>query len=253
MRVQDTDTGDDVDHEDQGSDVDDIQRVEGDVVDPDDDLEADEEGFVKVKQDVLNKRIGKEVGKRKEAEEKAARALAESDLLKKRFDGENGKIVLGVAKKLGVLPELLSKEDAAGLSQLEEANDNVSALERMLDDDEAKEFTIGNKQYSRKEVRGILRDWKSTQSELSEKFGDVSRTAAKSMQEIIALGMKAKAAGWTGEKKPAKEPDDDKGGKKPSVKPATRQPGDEPLPRVADKNVSVTDRNSLAAFMATQK
>ena len=79
MKVEDTDTGDDVGHEDQGSDVDDIQRVEGDVVDPDDDLEADEEGFVKVKQDVLNKRIGKEVGKRKEAEEKAARALMYRD------------------------------------------------------------------------------------------------------------------------------------------------------------------------------
>lgn len=251
-----TDTGDGEGLDNQGLHVDETQREEGAVVDPEEPEqdEADEEGFVKVKQDVLNKRIGKEVGKRKEAEEKAQRAQAEADVLKKRFDGDNSRMMLDIAKKHGVLPELLSKEDAAGLSQLEDANANVDVLDSLLDDEKAEEFTIDGKQFSRKEVRGMLRDWRTKRQQLSDRYGDVSRTAAKTMQEVIALGMKAKAAGWTGEKKPpAQEPDDDKREKKSVTLKTTRQPGDEPPPRAAEKTVSVSDRKGLAAFMATQK
>lgn len=158
--------------------------------------EAEKDKLPKHVQEKLDKRIGKEVGKRKTAEERAERAEAELKGLRERVDAEDSEVVLDVARNLGVLAETLPKGAAKGMEQLRFATSAVERLQEALEDATGDEVEIEGKPYSKADVRAKLKEWRSQEKRLNSMYGGVEAQARKEMMEIIRLGQQAKKANW---------------------------------------------------------
>lgn len=185
-------------------------------------------------QKMLDKRIGKEVSKRKTAEERAERAESELKSLRERVDAEDAEIVLDVARNLGVLAETLPKGAAKGMEQLRFAQNAVETLQEKLEDATGDEVEIDGKNYSKADVRAKLKEYRSMEKRLSSTYSGVEAQARKDMMEIIRLGQQAKKANWKpGSKVEAVKPKDEPPPKKTGTpRQGEADPDDEPASRV---------------------
>ena len=139
------------------------------------------------------KRIGKLTGKVKDLE----RELEEA----RKLSGDDGKAILSAAETAGILPQLMSAEEAKGIRELDSKSGVAKYLKKLLrsDDDE---FEIGGEKRSRRWVEGELDDLQDEIGELREKYGAKRSELAKKSKQVFELGMAAMKAGWKpGEKK----------------------------------------------------
>jgi len=147
-------------------------------------------------QAAVDKRIGKEVAKRKALEERATQAETELKSLRERADAEDADVVLNAANEFGVLPEVIGKGQAEGMLNLRRAKENQKFLRRALDRADGDEITIQGETYTRKQVKDSLYGYEEQVERLEPKFGGVEREAKKRMLEIVRLGQAAAKAGW---------------------------------------------------------
>lgn len=186
----DDDADDGSDDEDDGSEDDDDDEESDD--DDDDEKKSDREAMGKRAQ----KRIGKLTGEIKDLK----RELEDA----RKLSGDDGKAILSAAETAGILPQLMSAEEAKGIQQLDSKTGVAKYLKKLLrsDDDE---FEIGGETRSRRWVEGELDDLQEEIGELREKYGAKRSELAKKSKQVFELGMAAMKAGWKpGEKKETK-------------------------------------------------
>jgi hypothetical protein len=212
--------------------------VDADVEEEGEHDEPEEDGQHKLtekQQAKVDKRIGKEVAKRKASEERATQAETELKTLRERADAEDADIVLNAASEFNILPEVIGKGQAEGMLNLKRAKDNQKFLRRALDRADGDEITIQGKTYTRAEVKESLWGYEEQVEKLEPKYGGVEREAKKRMLEIVRLGQAAARAGWKpGQKATPRQGEETQ---KPTVKPPARagqsqDEGDEPPARV---------------------
>jgi hypothetical protein len=153
----------------------------------------------------VDKRIGKEVAKRKVLEERATQAETELKALRERVDADDADTVLQAASEFNVLPEVIGKGQAQGMLDLRRAKQNVKALGRALEETDGDEIILQGKTYDRKSVKKALFDYRDEVERLEPKFGHLEHEAKKAMLEIVRLGQAAKRAGWKPGQKAAAE------------------------------------------------
>lgn len=202
--AEETDGEEEPDEEEAEEADDESEEAEGDESE-EDDAERDQELGKRAQ-----KRIGKLTGKVKDLE----RRLEEAQ----KLSGDDGAAVLAAAETAGVLPSLLSTEDAKGLKALDAKVAALSFVKQQLRTDND-EFDIGGKTYTRRQLEGEREDLADEVADLKAKYGSKRTELQKQTREIIELGLKAKKAGWTGE-----------ASKRKPAKPVKKQLNDKPSP-----------------------
>jgi hypothetical protein len=173
-----------------------VEEKAEETEEPHDEPEEGQHRLTEKQQAAVDKRIGKEVAKRKSLEERATQAETELKTLRERADAEDADIVLNAASEFGVLPEVIGKGQAEGMLNLRKAKQNEKILRRALDRAEGDEVTIAGETYTRKQVKESLYGYEEQVERLEPKYGGVEREAKKRMLEIVRLGQAAVRAGW---------------------------------------------------------
>lgn len=165
--------------DDDGDDEDDDEDEEDEDDDEDEDLKGVGER--------AKKRIGKLTGEVKDLK----RELEEA----RKLTGDDGRAILAAAETAGILPQLMSADEAKGIKELDSKTSAKKYLKKLLrsDDDE---FEIGGETRSRRWVQGELDDLEEEIGELRERYGAKRRELAEKSKRIFELGMAAQKAGW---------------------------------------------------------
>lgn len=133
------------------------------------------------------RRIGQLTGKVKDLERQLgeARALA----------GDDGRALIAAAESAGVLPGLMSRDEAKGFAELDSKTSVAKYLRKLLrsDDDE---FEIDGRTRSRRWVEGELDDINDELAELRERYGARRAELAGKTRKVLELGMAALKEGW---------------------------------------------------------
>ena len=133
------------------------------------------------------RRIGQLTGKVKDLERQLdeARALA----------GDDGRALIAAAESAGVLPGLMSRDEAKGFAELDSKTSVAKYLRKLLrsDDDE---FEIDGRMRSRRWVEGELDDINDELAELRERYGARRAELAGKTRKVLELGMAALKEGW---------------------------------------------------------
>lgn len=245
-----------------GGDAGDDVADDGDEDGADEDDEAGKRTrLTPEQQKAFDRRIGKEVRRRKEAEEKLRAREDELNALRERTDGEDSEVVIEAARTAGVMPDVIGKTTARGLQELSRARFWAEKLSDALDDSDGEDsVSIDGQEFDRKEVRAKARAWKREAARLEHRYGDVERKAKSQAMEIWRLGLAAKKAGWKPGQKPNVEvPDpgdagadgDDEDQPKKKRKPVT-DPGSSHAAGEgkSGKEVAVHSIGDLAAWIA---
>ncbi len=179
-----------------GDEVD--ENGEGEVVPvAEDDGEPVDHNLTQKQQESVNKRIGALTARRKAAEDERDAVKAERDELKQRVERLGDETVMRAAGAAGLLPDLIAKGDAARIDQYEQANRSVEVFSEWLEDhtDAEAELTIGERTYTRAQVRDFRRQHQKRIQELAEVPALIERVKRETA-ELIRLGMQAKKSGW---------------------------------------------------------
>lgn len=158
----------------------------------------------------VQRRLSKLTRKRKEAEARAKELEAEVEKLRARSGDE--KLYFNVAKKHGILPELLDARTVKGLDALSEVDESISALRDVLDDMEdsgESEVELGGKTVTRGAVRKRLRELEAQRSSLREDFGDVPKELGRRVAKLLKLGLAAEKAAAEQKQRKRVRPDDE--------------------------------------------
>lgn len=196
--TEETEDGDEEVDDDSGDDSED----EDDESDEDEDEEDDEEDEDENKSDreEMGKRAQKRIGKLTGEIKDLKRELESA----RKLSGDDGKAILSAAETAGILPQLMSAEEAKGIQQLDSKTGVAKYLKKLLrsDDDE---FEIGGETRSRRWVQGELDDLQEEIGDLREKYGKKRTELAEKSKKVFELGMAAMKAGWKpGENKATK-------------------------------------------------
>ena len=184
--------------EDEDGDGDDEEESEDEDGDGDDEEDDGEKGMGKR----AKLRIGKLTGEVKDLK----RELEEA----RKLSGDDGKAILAAAESAGILPQLMSADEAKGIKELDSKTSARKYLKKLLrsDDDE---FEIGGETRSRRWVQGELDDLEEEIDGLRERYGAKRRELAEKSKRIFELGLAAQKAGWKpGEKGAGKKGADGK-------------------------------------------
>ena len=178
---------------------------DGEIVN--EDVELDGHKLSAAAQKAVNARIGELTAKRKAAETERDTLKAERDELAQRAEKLGDETVLNAARSAGVLPELIEKGDAARIEQWGQSERSVEVFGEWLEDNTDPEatLTIGDKEYTRAQVRDFKRQHQKKLQDL-EDVPALLKTLKKDTAEIMRLGMQAKKAGWKPGQKPADAP-----------------------------------------------
>lgn len=224
--------GDEDEEDDEDSDEDDDEEDE----ESDDESEEDDEDFKKLSQRTT-KRIKKLVGEVKDLKQQLEEA--------RKLGGEDGQAILSAATTAGVMPRLLTKEQAKGLGDLSEKKSALEYFRDLLESDED-EFEIGGTTYSRRKLERKERTLTEEIHSLEARYGSVRDKAVEKARDLFELGLAAQKAGW----KPGKKGETKKLKTDKPKKTASHKKGGKP-------NVSwedVEDDDSLeAAIMANRR
>jgi len=158
-------------------------------------------------QKAMDARCAVLTAKRKAAETERDGLKAERDELAQRAEKLGDETVLHAARSAGVLPELIDKGDAARIEQWGQSERSVEVFGEWLEDntDQEATLTIGDKEYTRAQVRDFKRQHQKKLQDL-EDVPALLKTLKKDTAEIMRLGMQARKAGWKPGQKPADAP-----------------------------------------------
>lgn len=244
------DTNDDDDDDDaEGEEDEDAEGDEdgdtGDGDDPDGDEKDDE-----IDDDTgarAQKRIRKLLAEKKEATAKFENLQKQLEEAKK-LTGDDGKAIIKAAEVSGILPGLMTKDEAQAFADLDAYPDAIETCENWLDEHERGDtFMSGNREMSYSEVKQRARKLKREFEDLKAEYGGRRAELVGKVREILTLGVAAKKAGWKPEqgKKPA--------GKKELTKPDAKNLGRKRTEKVHGDDFDVTDGDSLEAYMIRER
>lgn len=169
------------------------------------------------------KRIGKLTAKRHEAEERAAEAETARDAAKAEAEKLAAKYgdreILKAAKTAGVLPELLTTEQAALLTKADKLERHLEQIEQTLED-HPEGYEADGQQVTPAMLRGWRRNAKEQLDDVRDDAAALRKQKADEVRELIRLGREAKAGGG---KKPA-APSQAAGKPPPKVSPVKGTP-----------------------------
>ena len=237
---QDDDDPEDDDPEDDDPEDDDPEDDdgEGDGEDEDDDGDQDETGK------------GAEKRIRKLVEEK--NGLKEEVEKLKKLAGDDGKAILAAAEATGILPGLMTKDEAKAFLDMQDIPGVIERYEDWLDDHDAEdELEIGKGEtMSYGDVKKRVRKLRSALADLKETYGGRRRELSGKVREIFETGLAALKAGWKPDGKKTKA-------KKDKKKPPTDRPGSarKPTAKVGKRSKwgDVDDNDSFVRMIAAQK
>lgn len=235
---EDDDEGDDEDDDD-GEDGDDEDGDPGD--DEDDDEEDDPDDGEKAGKGAT-KRIRQLVAQAKSLKEELAEA--------KKLSGDDGKAILSAAEASGILPGLMTRDEAVAFRDMTDIPGIIDRYQDWLDDHtQDDELQLdGDTTMSYGEVKKRVRKLRATLDDLKDRYGERRKELTGKVREIFETGMAAIKAGWKPDER--KTPAKKKGKKKqPRDERPAKTPGEvRRRGRVAE--IEVEDEDSLENWIA---
>jgi hypothetical protein len=229
---------DDDDDTDDGDDDDAADDDEGDDDDADDDDGEEDEG-----------KLGRGAEKRIRGLNEQVKALKQELETAKKFSGDDGKAILAAAEASGILPGLMTKEEADAFGKLQQIPNVIETYDDWLDDHgQDDELEIGNGEtMTYGQVKKRVRQLESQLDDLKDKYGERRKELHTQVRNIFELGLKAVKAGWKGEgekttRKTKKKIDD-----RPT---STARPKTKAARNLDDFDVN--DEDSLEAYIAAE-
>ena len=239
--VEDVDIDNDDDEEDDTDDDGDDDEEDDDPDDGDDDEEDDPDDGEKAGKGAT-KRIRQLVAQAKSLKEELAEA--------KKLSGDDGKAIMSAAEASGILPGLMTKDEATAFRDMSDIPGVIDTYQDWLDehgqDDELQ--LDGETTMSYGEVKKRVRKLRARLDDLKERYGERRRELTGKVRRIFETGMAAIKAGW--------KPDGSKtSAKKKGKKKATRDeaPGKGPREvrrRERETDIEVEDEDSLESWIA---
>ena len=221
----DDDSDDDSDDDtDDGDDTDDDS--DGDTDDGDTDDDADDDGKDGDDAELgkrAQKRIGKLVKERNSANAEVKRLQKELENAQK-LSGDDGKAILAAASRTGILPGLMTKDEAEAFTSMSRYPRVIENYQDWLDEHEnGDEYGSGDNAMSYGQVKKRVRQLTAELNELKDEYGGRQKELRQKVRKIFELGMKAyrkgEGAGDEGKPKPKK-----KAKQKPSAHPHGKKP-----------------------------
>lgn len=232
-----------------GSDAE-ADDAENDDDDPEGDDESDDASDADDDHDLGHRaktRIDKLLQRSKSAEAEVGKLQKELETARK-LSGDDGKSYLAAAEKSGILPGLMTKDEAAAFSDLENIPAVVKSYKRWLRDHE-KGDTLeikDGKTMSFGDVEERLEDLQERFEDLKDKYGERRNELKATVKSIFELGMQAQKAGWKpGEKKAVQKPKLNKPADGITPKPTKRKPNVE--------DIDVTNADDLESYMTASR
>ena len=207
-----------------GGDNDDIDDTENQ--DDDDDDEGDKD---------LGKGAQKRI--RQLVEQKNTAQSRVKDLEKqleeaKKLSGDDGRALLAAAEATGILPGLMTKDEAKAFQDIAEIPSVIERYQDWLDENERDaELELGNgSTMSYGDVKKRVRKLRAQLDDLKDRYGDRRKDLMAKVRGIFETGLAAQKAGWKpgGKKTPAKKKERKKlhdkptGRNKPAAKPGKK-------------------------------
>lgn len=228
--------GGDIDDNDNLDDIDDDDD-DDDTVDDDDD-DDDDDGD-----------LGRGAQKRIRGLNEQVKALKQELETAKKLSGDDGKAILAAAEASGILPGLMTKEEADAFGKLQQIPNVIENYRDWLDDHgQDDELDIGNGEtMTYGQVKKRVRQLESQLDDLKDKYGERRKELHTQVRNIFELGLKAVKAGWKGEgektNRKTKKKIDDRPTSTARPKPkAARNPDD----------FDVTDEESFESFVIAE-
>lgn len=180
--------GGDIDDNDNLDDIDDDDD-DDDTVDDDDD-DDDDDGD-----------LGRGAQKRIRGLNEQVKALKQELETAKKLSGDDGKAILAAAEASGILPGLMTKEEADAFGKLQQIPNVIENYRDWLDDHgQDDELDIGNGEtMTYGQVKKRVRQLESQLDDLKDKYGERRKELHTQVRNIFELGLKAVKAGWKGE------------------------------------------------------
>ena len=196
----DDDEGDDDDEE---ADDDDPENQDDDEGDDDDDDEGDKDlgkgAQKRIRQ--LNERMKAAEGRTKDLEKQLEEA--------KKLSGDDGRALLAAAEATGILPGLMTKDEAKAFQDIAEIPQVIERYQDWLDENERDaELELGNgSTMSYGDVKKRVRKLRAQLEDLKDRYGDRRKELTAKVRGIFETGLAAMKAGWKpdGKKTPAKK------------------------------------------------
>ena len=169
------------------------------------------------------KRIGKLVKERNSANAEVKRLQKELENAQK-LSGDDGKAILAAASRTGILPGLMTKDEAEAFTQMSRYPKVIENYQDWLDEHEnGDEYVSGDTTMSYGQVKKRVRQLTAELEELKDEYGGRQKELRQKVRKIFELGMKAyrkgEGAGDEGKKDPKK-----KVKQKPSAHPHGKKP-----------------------------
>ena len=237
---------DEDDDDDEEADDDDTENQDDDEGDDDDDDEGDKDlgkgAQKRIRQLVEQKNTAQ--GRVKELEKQLEEA--------KKLSGDDGRALLAAAEATGILPGLMTKDEAKAFQDIAEIPQVIERYQDWLDENERDaELELGNgSTMSYGDVKKRVRKLRAQLEDLKDRYGDRRKELTAKVRGIFETGLAAMKAGWKpdGKKTPMKKTkkalkEDRAEGIRPSLAKKGRS-------RVED--IEVEDEDSLEAYMAAE-
>lgn len=226
----------------EGEDTEDAADTEGEA-----DAEAGDETSDGELGARAQKRIQKLIAEKKEATAKFDAVQKELEKAK-RLSGEDGKAIIAAAEKSGILPELMTKDEAEAFRDLDDLPRIISSYEDWLDDHEREDtITIGDKELSYSDVKKRVRRYRGEYEVLRSEYGERRKELQAKVKEIFDLGTAAMKAGWKpGEKKSEKT-------KLVTTRPSVKSAKPTNERRVNPDDIDVNSEDDLEEYIARSR
>ena len=241
--IDDTENQDDDDEE---ADDDDLENQDDDEGDDDDDDEGDKDlgkgAQKRIRQ--LNERMKAAEGHAKDLEKQLEEA--------KKLSGDDGRALLAAAEATGILPGLMTKDEAKAFQDIAEIPQVIERYQDWLDENERDaELELGNgSTMSYGDVKKRVRKLRAQLEDLKDRYGDRRKELTAKVRGIFETGLAAMKAGW--------KPDGKKTPKKKTKKALKEDRAEGIRPSLAKKgrsrveDIEVEDEDSLEAYMAAE-
>ena len=188
--VDDGDDGED-DDDDAGDDDPDDDDADGDDEDDEDEEgEEEDEGDEQLGKRA-QKRIGKLVKERNSANAEVKRLQKELENAQK-LSGDDGKAILAAASRTGILPGLMTKDEAEAFTSMSRYPRVIENYQDWLDEHEnGDEYGSGDNAMSYGQVKKRVRQLTAELEELKDEYGGRQKELRQKVRKIFELGMKA--------------------------------------------------------------
>ena len=237
---------DEDDDDDEEADDDDPENQDDDEGDDDDDDEGDKDlgkgAQKRIRQ--LNERMKAAEGRTKDLEKQLEEA--------KKLSGDDGRALLAAAEATGILPGLMTKDEAKAFQDIAEIPRVIERYQDWLDENERDaELELGNgNTMSYGDVKKRVRKLRAQLEDLKDRYGDRRKELTAKVRGIFETGLAAMKAGW--------KPDGKKTPKKKTKKALKEDRAEGIRPSLAKKgrsrveDIEVEDEDSLEAYMAAE-